>query len=133
MQNSDMSVLLILELIGFSAYETSSIKSHPSIGISISFWENLYFFCQWVNRRVLTLLWARVAQSVWWLTVDWTTVVWSLAGAKNFSYSLCIQTSSGVHPNSYLLGTGGPSTRGKAWPGHDTDHSPPSSAEFKKE
>jgi hypothetical protein len=53
----------------------------------------------------------------------------SPAGAKDFSSSLCVQTSSGAHPASYTMGTGGPFPRGKARPGHDADHSPPSSAE----
>jgi hypothetical protein len=43
--------------------------------------------------------------------------------------SLCIQTGSGAHPASYLMGT----ERGKARPGRDADHSPPSSAEVKYE
>jgi hypothetical protein len=32
----------------------------------------------------------------------------SLAGAKDFSCSLCVQTGSGVHPASCTMGTGGP-------------------------
>jgi hypothetical protein len=42
---------------------------------------------------------------------------------------LCfVQTGSGAHPASCTMGTGG-----KARPGRDADHSPPSSAEVKKE
>jgi hypothetical protein len=38
-------------------------------------------------------------------------------------------TGSGAHPASYSMGT----ERGKARPGRDVDHSPPSSAEVKNE
>jgi hypothetical protein len=53
----------------------------------------------------------------------------SPAEAKDFSSILCVQTGSGVHPASYPMGTGGPFPGGKARPGRDTDHSPPSIAE----
>jgi hypothetical protein len=52
----------------------------------------------------------------------------SPTGAQDFSSSPCVQTGSGAHPASYPMGTGG-----KAWPGRDADHSPPSSAEVKNE
>jgi hypothetical protein len=32
----------------------------------------------------------------------------SLAGAKDFSCSLCVQTGSGAHPDSCTMGTVGP-------------------------
>jgi hypothetical protein len=51
----------------------------------------------------------------------------------DFSSSPCVQTGSGAHPASYLMGTGGSFPGGKAWPGRDADHSPPSSAEVKNE
>jgi hypothetical protein len=57
----------------------------------------------------------------------------SPAGAKDFSSCLCVQTGSGVHPASCIMGTGGPSPGGKAQPGRDDDHSPPSSAEVENE
>jgi hypothetical protein len=47
---------------------------------------------------------------------------------RGFSSSLCVQTGCGAHPASYTMGT-----RGKARPGRDADHSPPSRAEVKKE
>jgi hypothetical protein len=34
-----------------------------------------------------------------------------------------------AHPASYSMGAGGPFPSGKAWPGHDANHLPPSSAE----
>jgi hypothetical protein len=57
-------------------------------------------FLQWVIR-------AGVAQSVLCLTTNWTTAVRSPAGAKDSSFSLCVQTGSGVHPVSYAMHTGG--------------------------
>jgi hypothetical protein len=51
----------------------------------------------------------------------------------DFSSSPCIQTSSEAHPASYPMGTGGPFPGGKARPGRDADHSPPSCAEVKYE
>jgi hypothetical protein len=56
-----------------------------------------------------------------------------LAGAKDFSCSLSVQTGSGAHPASCPMGTGGPFPGGKARPWRDTDHSPPSSAEVENE
>jgi hypothetical protein len=54
----------------------------------------------------------------------------SPAGAKDFSSSLCVQTGPlSLRYNGYR----GSFPRGKARPGRDTDHSPPSSAEFKNE
>jgi hypothetical protein len=57
----------------------------------------------------------------------------SPAGAKDFSSSLCVQTGSGAHPTSCTMGTGGPFPGGKARPGRDADHSPPSIARVVKE
>jgi hypothetical protein len=57
----------------------------------------------------------------------------SPTGAEDFSSSSCIQTGSGAHPASYPMGTGGSFPRGKARPGRDADHLPPSSAEVKNE
>jgi hypothetical protein len=54
--------------------------------------------------------------------------VQSPTGAEDFSSSPCVQTGSGVQPASYAMGTGG-----KARPGRDADHSPPSSAKVKHE
>jgi hypothetical protein len=57
----------------------------------------------------------------------------SPAGEKDFSYILCVQTGSGAHPDSCTMGPGGPFPGGKARPGRDVDHSPPSSAEVENE
>jgi hypothetical protein len=57
----------------------------------------------------------------------------SPVGSKDFSSSLCVQTGSGAHPASCTMGTGGPFSGGKARPGRDADHSPPSSAEVVNE
>jgi hypothetical protein len=64
---------------------------------------------------------------------DPTIGVRSPAGAEDFSSSLCVQTGSGAHPASCTMGTGGPFPGGKARPGRDADHSPPSSAEVENE
>jgi hypothetical protein len=57
----------------------------------------------------------------------------SPAEAKGFSSSLCVQTGSEAHPASCTMCTGGPFPGGKARPGRDADHSPPSSAEVVNE
>jgi hypothetical protein len=62
-----------------------------------------------------------------------TIGVRSSTEAEDFSSSLYVQTGSGAHPASYPMGTGGPYPGGKARPGRDADHSPPSSAEVKNE
>jgi hypothetical protein len=54
----------------------------------------------------------------------------SPAGAKDFSCGLFVQTGSGAHPATCTVGTGGPFPGAKVQSGRDTDHSPPSSAEF---
>jgi hypothetical protein len=57
----------------------------------------------------------------------------SPAEAKDFPLSSCVQTGSGAHPASCTMGTGDPFLGGKARPGRDADHSPPSSAEVENE
>jgi hypothetical protein len=51
----------------------------------------------------------------------------SATGAEDFSSSPCVQTGSEAHPASYPMGIGGPGPGGKARPGRDANHSPPSS------
>jgi hypothetical protein len=58
---------------------------------------------------------------------NWGYGIQSPAETKGFSFSLCVQTCSEVHPVSY------PMCRDKAQPGHDADHSSASSAEDKNE
>jgi hypothetical protein len=55
---------------------------------------------------------------------DLTFGVRSPADADYFSSNLCVRTSSGVHPASCTMGTGGSFPRDKARPGRDADHSP---------
>jgi hypothetical protein len=50
---------------------------------------------------------SRVAQSVQWLTTDWTSGVRSPTEAEDFSSNLCVQTGSRAHPASCTVGTGG--------------------------
>jgi hypothetical protein len=58
------------------------------------------------------------AQSVKWLTTDWT-IGWLGFDCRH------VQTGSGAHPASYPMGTGG------SFPGREAEHSNPSSAEVK--
>jgi hypothetical protein len=75
---------------------------------------------------------SRVAQSVSHYGLDDRAIgVRSLAEAKDFSSSLCVQTSSEAHPASCPMGTGGPFPGGREQPGRDAHHLPPSSAEVK--
>jgi hypothetical protein len=64
---------------------------------------------------------------------DQVIEVRSPTGVEDFSSSPCVQTGPGAHPASYPVGTGGSFPGGKARPGSDADHSPPSSAEVKNE
>jgi hypothetical protein len=57
----------------------------------------------------------------------------SPAETKDFSSNLCVQTGSGAHPASCTIRNGGPFPGGKARPGRDADHSPPSSAEVEND
>jgi hypothetical protein len=57
----------------------------------------------------------------------------SRQGKRDFSSNLCAQTGSAAHPASCTMGTGDPFPGGKARPGRDADHSPPSSAEVENE
>jgi hypothetical protein len=54
------------------------------------------------------ILSSRVSQSVQYVTTDGTTGVRSPVEAKDFSSSLCDQTSPEAHPASYPMGTSGP-------------------------
>jgi hypothetical protein len=64
---------------------------------------------------------------------DQAIEVRSPAEANEFSSILCVQTGSGAHPASCTMATGRPFPGGKARPGRDADHSPPSSAEVVNE
>jgi hypothetical protein len=88
----------------------------------------LFAYADWVVSRV--------AQSVQCPATDWTTGRSRFdlrQRRKDFSSNLCVQTGSGAHPAFCTMGTGGPFTEGKARPGRDADHSPPSSAEVENE
>jgi hypothetical protein len=52
---------------------------------------------------------------------------------ENFPPHITVHTSSEAHPVSYPMGTGGLFLGGKALPGRDADHSPPSGVEVKNE
>jgi hypothetical protein len=48
---------------------------------------------------------AEVAQSVQWLTTDWTTGIRSPTEVEDFPSSLCVRTGSGSHSASCPMGT----------------------------
>jgi hypothetical protein len=66
---------------------------------------------------------AGVAQSGYGLN-DREIEVRFLAGAEDFSSSVCVQSGYGAHPASWPMGTGGPFLGDKARPGRDADHLP---------
>jgi hypothetical protein len=109
------------------------IISHSSLN-KFSSWYSFVKLRRVTNRTLSIYLgWSKLAQSVQCLTTDWTAGVRSPTEAEDFSSNLCIQTGSGAHPASCTVGTGGSFPGGKTRPGRDTDHSPPSSVEVKKE
>jgi hypothetical protein len=68
-------------------------------------------------------------------TSGWTTG-WSgfdLRQGQRIFPLASVQTGSEAHQASCTMGTGGPFRGGKARPGRDADHSPPSSAEVVNE
>jgi hypothetical protein len=59
--------------------------------------------------------------------MDWTTRrsrIYPRQRRKDISSSLCVQNSSGAHPASCTMGTGGPLPGAKARPRHNADQSP---------
>jgi hypothetical protein len=80
--------------------------------------------CRFLKYKILTitLLWSwgsSVSIVFDYSLYDWG---WSPPKAMDFSSSLCVETGSGAHPASCLMGTGRPFPRGEAQPGHDADH-----------
>jgi hypothetical protein len=66
------------------------------------------------------------------MTTGWTTWLSMFdlrQRQKDFSSSLCVQTSPVAHPTSCPMGTGVPFPGSKERPERDADHSLPSSAE----
>jgi hypothetical protein len=55
---------------------------------------------------------------------DLTNGVRSPGETKDFSFTICVQTSSEAHSASCTMGTGDPLPGGKARPGRDAEHSP---------
>jgi hypothetical protein len=64
---------------------------------------------------------------------DWAIEIRSPAEAKDFSSNLCVQTGSEAHPASCAMGIGGPFPEANRGRDVNADHSPPSSAEVKKD
>jgi hypothetical protein len=67
------------------------------------------------------------------LATDWMTGVRSPAEERDFSSSLCVQTSSWGPPSLLSSEYRGPVPGGEALPGRDADSSPPSSSGVKNE
>jgi hypothetical protein len=108
----------------------SSLCSIPNMKTT-SFWLSATVYS--IYSQVPSIPGAAVAQAVYCLTTGWTIGVQSPTDAEDFSSKPSLQTGSWAHPASYPMGTGGPFPGGKARPGRDADHSPPSSAEVKYE
>jgi hypothetical protein len=96
------------------------------------------------NVQQLSILpreWTICLYSAYFRKVEVGYSVWLQTGRQGFDprqrrkdFPLaCVQTSSGAHPASYPMCTGGPFPGGKARLGRDADHSPPFSAEVKNE
>jgi hypothetical protein len=104
------------------------------MGWYVSVYHTGTYFCSWISYRHLSIYGSRVSSGS---IVSWLRAGRSgfdpRQGQKDFSSILCVQTGSGAHPASSPMGTGGPFTGGKARPGRDADHSPPSSAEVVNE
>jgi hypothetical protein len=87
-----------------------------------------------IYYSLITLHWgAGIALSVQRLATGWTTEGSDFESrwGQEFSLLHVVQTGSGVHATSSLMGTGG-SFPGVKWPGREADHSPAGSAEVKK-
>jgi hypothetical protein len=96
------------------------------IGQCQHFRETYSFHLQdWKWRACIGLEWARLSQ--------YSVLLWTGRPGNQGSITstdedfplTSVHTGSGTHPASYTMGTGGPFPRGKAQPGHDADHRPP--------
>jgi hypothetical protein len=89
-------------------------------------------------RRIYThffiLKGAGIAQSVQRLATGWTAEGSQFESRYGQEFSLLhfVRTSSGAHPASYPMGTGRVLSPGVKRPRLEADHSPPTSAEVKK-
>jgi hypothetical protein len=89
-----------------------------------------------ISRALVDESGAGVAQAVSCLTTGWTTGRSGFdprRGQRIFPLASVSRPALGAHPASCTMGTGGPFPGGKARPGRDADHSPPSSAEVENE
>jgi hypothetical protein len=128
---------------------TSDIFS-PILISALYLWSSTKYPTNLLRQRPLLLLHFLHSPALWWRVMSYLTefrrfhfssvsmvcdyrlderetVVRSPAEAKNFSSSLCVQTSYEAHPASYPMGNVVLS-RGKSRPGRNADHSPPSIA-----
>jgi hypothetical protein len=107
----------------------TSAKKKPVTKVSIQQYYPIFMCLIFTNRSRVS---SGSIVSDYWLD-DRAIGVRSLAGAEDFSSSLCVQTGSGAHPVSCPVDTGGPFPGGKARPGRDADQSLPSGAEVVNE
>jgi hypothetical protein len=101
---------------------------------SVRFLQTLYVICA-VNRcahelhhRAMVLIgWTYLSKCSVRIVSDYSldAGVRSPAEAKEFSSSLCVQSSSEAHPAFCTVGTWGPFPGSKVRPGRDSDHSFP--------
>jgi hypothetical protein len=121
---------MLTQILQIKWYVTKWRRRHVDVNLAIT----QTCFAMSVGR-VWSCAWlgTGVAQLVQCMTTARTVGVRSPTQAEDFSSNLCVQTGSGAHPASCTVGTGGSLSRGEARPGRDADHSPPSSAEVKKE
>jgi hypothetical protein len=133
----------ILNLFHFVAHLIADIFRGTPICHLVTKWKlmrntsTIIYECkQIVFKRSTQYFWSRVSSvsivSDYGLD-DRAIGVRSPAGTKDFSSILCVQTGSGAHPAPCKMGSGGPFLGGKARPGREADHSPPSSAEVVNE
>jgi hypothetical protein len=126
-------------LVSFTS-ETKELAPLKNSGLTSTFFflrhvsisPNVYYIiCLWAvsaGRHAHDHIWRSWGSSVS-IVSDYTlddraTAVRSPVAAKDFSSSLCVQTSSEAHPASCLMGTGDPFPGSKAWPGSYADYSP---------
>jgi hypothetical protein len=119
-------------------YAKSKINLTPVLSVHMCLWVSLAVHPE--NIKTISIVYTNVISqgSSGSIVSDYrlddrAIEVRSPAKAKDFSSNLCVQTGSGAHPASCTMGTRCPFLGGKARPGRDADHSPPSSAKVVNE
>jgi hypothetical protein len=91
--------------------------------------------CHSASQEIPVFYWIRrfIICSIEPATGFFTEPLWSSPHPRILKLSVSLLPGSGAHLASCTVGTGGSFPGGKARPGRDADHSPPSSAEVNKE